>query len=257
MPGRITILNELNDFGSDLSKISSQNLYEIPDGYFEKLADQVLNRIKALEATSAEEELKILSPVIAGISRENPFTVPDGYFDNLSERLMQGICEHADYLTSDEEISSLSPLLSTISKKSTYTVPAGYFDNLNTVIEKKEKPKVISITSRKWYRFAVAAVILSIVSISALLFINPKQIDPNKNPQAWVKKNINKTVSKEQLADFVALTKGNESATSLSDNIKTDEIKILMKDVSEKEIQEFLNDAVALESIDAEDIFLN
>ncbi len=257
MSGRSTILNELQDLESDLANISTQNLYQLPEGYFEGLADQVLNRIKALEASSAEKELKILAPAIIGISKENLFTVPEGYFDNLSEQLMQGIREHADYLTSDEEISSLSPLLSGIRKKSPYSVPAGYFDNLNTVTKSNEVAKVISITSRKWYRFAVAAVILAVVAIGGLLFINPKQIDPNINPQAWMKKNVNKTIPNEQLADFVALTKGNESNNNLSENIKTDEIKNLMKDVSEKEIQEFLNDAVALESNDAEDIFLN
>lgn len=257
MTNRNTILNELQDLGSTIAKISPQNLYEVPDGYFEGLANQILNRIKALEASSANEELEFLSQVLSGIPKENPFTVPDSYFENLSERLMQGIREHADYQTSDEEISSLSPLLSSISKKSPYNVPAGYFDNLNTIVENKKEAKVISITSRKWYRVAVAAVIVGVVAIGGLLFINPKQIDPNKNPQAWVKKNVNKNVSQEQLADFVALTKGNENNKDLNDNLKTDEIKELMIGVSEKEIQEFLNDAVALESNDAEDIFLN
>lgn len=257
MTNRTTILNELQDLGSTIAKISPQNLYEVPDGYFEGLANQILNRIKALEASTPNEELEFLSPVLSSILKVNPFTVPDSYFENLSERLMQGIRKHADYQTSDEEISSLSPLLSSISKKSPYSVPAGYFDNLNTVVENKKEAKVISITSRKWHRVAVAAVIVAVVAIGGLLFINPKQIDPNKNPQAWVKKNVNKNVSQEQLADFVALTKGNENNNNLSDNIKTDEIKELMIGVSEKEIQEFLNDAVALESNDTEDIFLN
>lgn len=257
MTSRITILNELKDLGTILSEINPQNPYQVPYGYFDGLANQILNRIKALEASSAEEELEILSPVLTCISKENPFTVPPGYFDNLSERLMEGIRDHADYLTSDEEIESLSPLLSNISKKLPYSVPEGYFENLKTEIVKKEETKVISLTSRKWYRFAVAAVVLGFFAIGTLLFINPKQIDPNKNPQAWVKKNLNKNVSQEQLEDFVALTKGNENNKSLTDNLKTDEIRDLMKGVSEKEIQDFLNDAVALESNDTDDIFLN
>lgn len=257
MTNRNTILNELQDLGSFLTEINPQNLYQVPVGYFDGLANQILNRIKALEASTAEEELEILSPFLTGISKENPFTAPVGYFDNLSERLMQGIRDHADYLTSDEEIESLSPLLSNISKKLPYSVPEGYFENLKTEIIRKEETKVISLVSRKWYRFAVAAVVIAVVAIGGLLFINPKQIDPNKNPQAWVKKNINKNVSQEQLEDFVALTKGNENNKSLTDNLKTDEIKDLMKGVSEKEIQEFLNDAVALESNDTEDMFLN
>lgn len=250
-------MNELTGLGSILAQISPQHLYKVPDGYFEGLANQTMNRIKALEAAGANEELEILSPLLSGISKENLFEVPAGYFENLSEKLMQGIRDHADYLTSDEEIASLSPLLSNISRKSPYDIPAGYFENLNTVIENKKEAKVISITSLNWYRVAVAAVIFGVVAIGALFFMNPKQIDPNKNPQAWVKKNVNKNVSQQQLDDFVALAKGNENNKNLSDNIKTDEMKELMKGVSEKEIQDFLNDAVALESGDAEDIFLN
>lgn len=257
MTSRNPILNELTGLGSTLAQISPQHLYQIPDGYFEGLANQTMNRIKALEASGAKEELEILSPLLSGISKENLSEVPAGYFENLSEKLMQGIREHADYMKSDEEIASLSPLLSNISRKSPYNVPAGYFENLNTVVENKKEAKVISITSRKWYRVAMAAAIVGIVATGALLFMNPKQIDPNKYPQAWVKKNINKNVSQQQLDDFVALAKGNENNKNLSDNIKTDEMKELMKGVSEKEIQDFLNEAVALESGDAEDIFLN
>ena len=257
MTDRNTILNELQGLGSTLAKINPQNLYQVPDGYFEGLANQILNRIKAMEASSATEELEILSPLLNNISREIPFTVPAGYFEELSENMMQVIREHADYQTSDEEIASLSPLLSSISKKSPYNVPDGYFENLSSRIGKNKDVKIISITKRKWYRVAVAAVFVGIIAIGGLLFTNPTPIDPAKNPQAWVKKNLKKTVSEEQLNDFVSLTKGNETNKELTDNLKSDEIKELMKDVSEKEIQEFLNDAVALESNDATDILLN
>jgi len=259
MTNRNTILNELHGLGSTLGNISLQNIYQIPDGYFEGLANQILNRIKALEASNAKEELEILSPMLSDISKEMSLAVPAGYFESLSDKMMQAIREHADYQTSDEEIASLSPLLSKVSKKSPYSVPAGYFESLNTSIGKKEETKVISITSRKWYRFAVAAAVIGIIAIGGLLFINQKPIDPNKNPQAWVEKNIEKKVSQRQLDDFVTLAKGDENLKDLNDNdaVKSEDIKELMKDVSEKEIQEFLNETVALESNDAADALLN
>jgi len=251
-------LNELHGLGSTLTNISLQNIYEVPDGYFEGLANQILNRVKALEASDANEELEILFPMLGSISKEMPFAVPAGYFESLSEKLMQGIHEHADYQTSDEEIASLSPLLSSISKKSPYSVPAGYFENLNSNIGKKEETKIISITSRKWYRFAAAAAIAGFIIISGILLLN-KRVDPNKNPQAWVEKNVKKKISPAQLDEFVTLAKEDENLNDLNDNdsVKSEEIKELMKDVSEKEILEFLNEAVALESNDAADILLN
>ena len=44
-------MNELADLGSALANHDPQNIYAVPAGYFEGLADQILNRIKALEAT--------------------------------------------------------------------------------------------------------------------------------------------------------------------------------------------------------------
>jgi hypothetical protein len=259
MTKRSTIPDELHGLGSTLANISPQNFYEVPDGYFEGLANQILNRVKALDASNAKDELEFLSPALSSIAKEMPFTVPIDYFENLSEKLMQGIREHADYQTSDEEIASLSPLLNSISKKNPYHAPAGYFENLKTPgIRKKEQTKIISIVTRKWRRFAVAAVLVGFITISGILLFS-KGVDPNKNPQAWVEKNIEKKVSRQQLDEFVNLAKEDENLNNLNDNdiIKSEEIKALMKDVPEKEIREFLNEAVALESHDAADILLN
>ena len=82
---------------------------------------------------------------------------------------MQRISEHEDYQTSEEEIESLSPLLNSLKNKNPYSVPAGYFEMLETGADKKET-KVISITRRKWYRLAVAAVVIGVVAIGGLLF---------------------------------------------------------------------------------------
>jgi hypothetical protein len=252
MTNRNTILNELKDIGSALGNYNPQNIYTVPNGYFEGLPTQILNRIKALEATNAKEELEYLSPLLGNLSKEMPYSVPAGFFQTLSDDLMQKINEHSNHQTSGEEIESLSPLLSSLKNKNPYSVPAGYFENLGAKTEKKET-KVISIAGRRLYRLAVAAVVIGIVAIGGLLFIKPGQIDPNKNPQAWINKNVNKKVSEEKIDEFVKLAE-DETATVVKDNeaSKQAEIKELMKDVSEKEIEDFLNDAVALESKDTD-----
>src|SRR4030095_12563778 len=167
-----TILNELKDLKSSLGSYSPQNIYTVPNGYFERLPTQILNRIKALETTDAKDELKYLSPLLSSVSKEMPYAVPAGFFQNLSEVVLKKISEHEDYQTSEEEIGSLSPLLSSLKNKNPYSVPAGYFEALETKVEKKET-KVISITRRKWYRLAVAAAVIGIVAISGIfLFKN-------------------------------------------------------------------------------------
>lgn len=261
MTKRDNILKELNDLGSELVNHKPQNFYAVPDGYFDELANKVLCRIKALDTSDAAEELQLLSPLLTQINREIPFTVPVGYFDGLEEKLMQGIREHADYQTSGEELATLSPMLSSISKKTPYTLPAGYFENLvnNGMLknaDKKEEAIVISITRQKWFRFAVAAVLVAFIAISGWMILVSKKVDPVKNPEAWVAKNTKK-ISNEEINSFINLT--NEELiekSSAVNNSANEEIRELMKDVPENEIQNFLNETAALED-NNEEVLLN
>jgi hypothetical protein len=248
MTNRNPILNELVDLGSDLKDHNPQYIYAVPAGYFEGLADQILNRIKALEASNAKDELKYLSPLLSNVSKEMPYKVPAGFFQDLSEDVLKKISEHEDHQTSEEEIETLSPLLSSLKNKNPYSTPAGYFEKLKTGVEKKET-KVISITRRRWYRLAIAAIVIGIIAISGLAIFRSKQVDPNKNPQAWIEKNVDKKVSKDKIDEFVKLAEDESTNVAYEkDDVKHAEIKELMKDVPEKEIEAFLNDAVALES---------
>jgi hypothetical protein len=251
MTNRNTILNELRDLESTLGNYNPQNIYAVPYGYFEGLSTQILNRIKALEATDAKEELEYLSPLLNRASKEVPYYVPAGFFQNFGDGVMQKINENSNHQTSEEEIESLSPLLSSLKDKNPYSVPEGYFENLETKAEKNET-KVISITKRRWYRLAVAAAVIGIVAISGLVFLRSNQIDPKTNPEAWVSKNVNKKVSNDKIDEFVTLVNEDEKIKAPEDNDadRQKEVKELMKDVPEKEIQDFLNDTVALESND-------
>jgi len=258
MTNRDTILKELNELDSSLAGHKPQNIYSVPAGYFDGLADQILKHIKASENSNAKKEVELLSPMLSFISREMPYAVPAGYFENLSQKILLSIRESADYQTSEEEIESLSPMLSSLKKKNPYSVPAGYFENLDTN-KGEQVTKVISITSRKWYRIAVAAVVIGIIAIGGLLFINPNPVDPNKNPDKWISKNISKKVSTDKIDEFVKLTEEEENLKVSAENNApgTVELKELMKDVPEKEIQDFLNDAVALGSNDGTSVLMN
>jgi hypothetical protein len=264
MTNRNTILNELADLGNILKDHSPQNTYAVPVGYFEGLAGQILNRIKALEATDAKEELVYLSPFLSKVSKEMPYAIPAGYFHDLSETLLQQISEHTNHLqtesfgqTSEEEIEALSPLLGSLKNKNTYSVPGGYFENLETGI-KKEETKVISITRRRWYRLAAAAVFVGVIVIGGLLFFNQRQPNVIKDPKGWCYQNVTKKVSTAKLDEFVKLAEDETTnVAEENDATKKAEIKELMKDVSDKEIQDFLNDAVALESNNETSIPMN
>ena len=108
MKNRVYILNELREISPVVAQIGEQNPYTVPAGYFEGLADQVLQSIKADEGNT---------PVLP--QTNNPYQVPQGYFDNLANELLKRV--KADELT--------SPLLQQ-AKNNPYQVPANYFEEL-------------------------------------------------------------------------------------------------------------------------------
>ncbi len=249
MTQRANILQELNEIRSTLINATSENVYSIPEGYFENFSELMLNRIKAMNAANAKDELNYLSPVLNNISIEMPYSIPFGYFNNLEEKLMHGVRESEDYLSAKEELESISPLLSRLNKQVPYTVPLQYFESLSPGVNSKQKTKIVSITSRRWFRYAAAAIIVGFIALGGLLFLNKKSsIDPNKNPDEWIAKNVKK-VNTVKLDDFIKLD--DEEHLAKESSIKTDEIKDLMKDVPEKQIQQFLNETDALS--DSED----
>jgi hypothetical protein len=217
-----------------------------------------MNRIKASEAADAKEELEYLSPLLSNVSKTMPYSVPVGFFQDFVDSVMKKLNENVNHQTSKEEIESLSPLLSSLKNKNPYSVPAGYFDTLETTVQKREA-KVISITKRRWYRMAIAAAIIGIVAITGLLLINRGKSGVDYDPHTWVQKNVINKVSDEKINEFVTLVTPEESQKPSDENEAATqaEVKELMKDVSQKEIDDFLNDAIALESNDDADALLN
>ncbi len=256
MTRKENILNELNELKSMLVTVNPENIYAVPAGYFEGLAELVLNRIKAMEAINAAEELSYLSPSLKNISRQMPYDVPAGYFEGLAEKTIRKVHENNVNQSSKEELETLSPLLSGLKKTMPYSIPEGYFENL---AEKRNKPvtKVVSFTHRSWFRYAAAAVVTGVVVLSGLIILNTrKSVDPVKQPYAWVKKSI-KEVDKAVIEDFVTLADEEYVARDAvaSGPVKPEEIKELMKDVSDKEIQDFLDETAGLES--SEEMMVN
>jgi hypothetical protein len=242
MTNKQNILQELNELKSTLANVTPQNVYMVPVGYFEGLIAQVLSRIKAIEAKNSVEEMSYLSSSLSNISKQIPYSVPAGYFDGLAENMMQLVRESNDYQTAKEELEILSPLLSGLKKEMPYSVPQGYFDNLRKETTTRET-KVISITHSRWFRYAAAAVVTGVIVLTGLTFMNTrKAIDPVAQPDKWVKNSIKK-VDKADIDAFVKLADEelNNQSDIAANPVKPEEIKDLMKDVSDKEIQDFLD----------------
>ncbi|HEX7904645.1 MAG TPA: hypothetical protein VF487_12250 [Chitinophagaceae bacterium] len=236
------ILQELKELGSSLSGHVVQPGYSVPDGYFESLAQQVLNRIKASEAENAADELNYLSPVLSTASKQLPYEVPVGYFEGLEERMLQSVLH--SHQTAAEELESISPLLSGLNKDIPYSVPQGYFENL-APFNKKATTKVVSMAKRSLFRYAAAAVVIGIVATVGLLFLNRPSFE---RFEAKLNKEIKKTSDKE-LNDFITYTEGGQDIVL---NEPKEEVKELLKDVPATELQNFLDEIADPEITPAE-----
>ena len=235
MENKNTIQDELKGLNSALLSNSQQNIYSVPQGYFEELASSLLSKIKNEKPLSALEEIAELSPLLKSISKQNPYSTPDHYFQSNIDRLPA--------FTSDREESLI---LSFIEKEMPYKIPAGYFANFSGQVLETINHRSAQIVpmKRKWMRLAAAAIITGLVAVSGIFYFNKgKSIQPVKDPVAVVKK-----ASTQELNDFlkstdVSLTQNSSQLTAK--NISKTESKKLFQDISDSELQKFLDQAPA------------
>lgn len=236
MENKNMIQDELRGLNSELPSQSRENIYSVPQGYFEDLASSVLSKIKSEEPISALDELTQLSTLLKGISKQNPYSVPDHYFQSNIELLPA--------FTSDKEESLI---LSFIEKEMPYEVPAGYFANISgQVLEtiNRRSARIVPMKKRKWMRLAAAAIITGFVAVSGIFYFNKgNSIPPVKDPVAVVKK-----ASTQELNDFLKSTDVSlpqNSSQLTAKNISKTEAKKLFQDISDSELQKFLDQAPA------------
>ena len=103
--------------------------FQVPIGYFDNLAENILGRIKAQEESKESPEAQAaeepMPSILVGLKDKPTFRVPTGYFDHLPEFLTDLAKTPED--SSRQEIRALSPLLSSLQGNYPGTVPEGYF----------------------------------------------------------------------------------------------------------------------------------
>lgn len=227
MNSRTHIVEELENLNSSFLIAGQGSVYHIPNGYFENFAASVLAKIKAQNA-SAQEELAALSPLLSGLSKKLPYSVPPNYFQSLTPAISE-----------EEEESSL---LLSLSKKMPNHVPSGYFENLAAQLQKKvAPPKVVSIHRTRWMRIAAAAVITGVVALTGVVYFGGGGSKNTSNVQsaAWMKNKL-KNVSDKALEEFIQTTEPLNQHDLANTNIHPSEVRSMLKDVSDKEMDAFL-----------------
>ena len=257
MEHRNNILKELRELESSLVGTDPKAVFQVPAGYFDRLAGEILSKIMASDAASPGEELAFLSPALSSISKATPYLAPPGYFEGLEKKLQELIFSGKDQSAKDE-LENLSPLLLQLKDKPTYSVPEDYFDHVRkpgNVAAPATKAKVVSITSRKWLRYASAAIVVGVVAVIGFKLLNKNETGGSaEKSYAWVKNNLKK-VSTDEINEFVELA--NTASSDVARTETKDEFSSLIKDVSDKEIQDFLNDTQTAESESNDDLIMN
>ena len=99
-------------------------------------------------------ELKTISPLLAGIEKKNVFSVPEttysvpsGYFDSLSENILNKI-KYTQSSASDE-LHSISPMLLAIQHENVFISPPGYFEELPAEVIMKINPHEAALIRMK------------------------------------------------------------------------------------------------------------
>jgi hypothetical protein len=139
-----------------LAKIPRKNIQSVPFGYFDNLE----GKISLYSLLNQQERKYSFVKEKAGI--------PSGYFENLPETILSKV--------RDEESGENFTLLSSLKNNNVFQVPEGYFENLSDMIlssvQPAKKAKVISMTGRKWMKYAVAALIAGVMLLSSLYLFN-------------------------------------------------------------------------------------
>lgn len=234
MNSRTHIQSELQELNSSLPYHVKMPVFNVPEGYFERFADEVLAKIKGKQAVSPSDELASLSPLLAAISRKMPFSVPDHYFEEAATGLPELIQEER-----------LPEVLSTVGRVMPYEVPTGYFEGLpQQVLAKVARPsgRVISF-NRNWMRYAVAAVLIGIVALSSIVYFSSgsSNVDPATQSESWIAKKL-KNVSNQELEEFIKTASfSNGTETAQNGKQESKDVEKMLKDVSDTELDAFLS----------------
>lgn len=250
LPEKILALSRTSQETPALLNQGKQTPYSIPQGYFENLADTVLGKIKTIEAGSPKDEIETLSPLLSKLTKKATYNVPADYFDELAGNVTDGA--KAIELV-NEALENLSPVMSSLKAKNVYEIPQGYFDSLAVDILNKAKQqapaKVVSISfRRKLIRYAAAAIVAGLVITAGWFYFNNLPAKNNAGEDIVEKETTKevKTLGDDELLRFIE-TENNSidetaATTANSEEIEATDIKDLLADVSDEELQKYVEE---------------
>jgi hypothetical protein len=232
MEDKHKILHELKEISPLLAQHENTNPYNVSSFYFDELAEQILTQIRTATAPAFS------------LAKKMPFTTPVNYFENLSNSILEKIEREEHKSAVFEEMEEISPLLNTISKDTIYTVPQQYFDKIasNTsadLVKSSAKPLTVV---RRMVSYAAAAIITALFAVGIFMFTGKDdETVQNKHIQSFSE--VEK-LSEQEIVNFLKTTSGSNNIVSSKNSPakKDSDIKSIVSQMSDKEIQRFLEE---------------
>ena len=223
MTTRIEIVDELMAISPLLAGIEKRNVFSIPDGYFSKFEDDILER--------AETSLINSIP-------KTPFQVPGNYFDQLAFNILDAI--RMNRQSADEELKEVSPILYAIQAENPFSKPIDYFDELPSEILAKVKPtaRVVRLQKRSSvWQFARAAVVTGVIAASALMVYNNQETFENMSVSADIKE-AQKYKNEQQVNEGISKLSDEEIIKYLENTGNASDNETLNNTIDESDLQD-------------------
>lgn len=235
------ILEELKSISPVLAEIGNENIFSVPEGYFEVLSIELLKKLNNPDSQPVK------------------LSVPEGYFENLSAAVLNKI-KSLEVDNPAKELRTLSPMLYSIQNENVFEVPKNYFKNLeDDILQKvitKPQAKVVAMKKRdSIWKYAAAAVVTGVIIVSSLMFFNSgNQSLQNTSTRTSVTSSI-KTASQftsEQQVKAAIATLSDEEIIKYLEKTTTDlDSEILSTSIDANELpapNEYLLDENTLDS---------
>lgn len=229
-------------------KVSRENVYTVPEGYFDNLSSDIMSTI-ILESGKQH-------------AQQGPYTTPDNYFQSLPAAILAKL-EAADtgnvifppVETIENHLQTEETLLATIGKANPYSIPPDYFEQLPVKVLSKAtgevRGKTVSMRSisRRWIPYAAAAAISGFMVLGALIFNNDgsqqSTSSHNKNFSAIDVKQGVSDLSESEINGYLSTHPAifDIRSSSAAHPVEA-EIQRSIKYISEEEITDYLQDNI-------------
>lgn len=225
------IIEELKEIPL-LMEINRDEVYSVPPSYFDNLSGEITKRLN-LDKDRA---------YFLGSSPS--YSIPENYFKNLPMEILKKVAKDQNNLNEVfEELEDLAPLLNIIRKEPPFSVPLNYFNTIQLPSAKPdtEKTKVVSIKKRsRRLKIAAAAILIPFLAIGVYT-LTSKEPGNSGNSKT---KDVVKSLSKKEILNYLkkATTIENTSSASEKASFNDHQIKSSLKEISDKEIQQFLKE---------------